>query len=778
MTDEPRGKAGQGITFKLADKATEPQPSAKLPQAAAKPDETAAPKALPPGAVHQLRQPEAPEPPRLDIPPGDVTWDAPLLICLSTLCGLMQRPMSTSALVSGLPMDKAGFTPALFIRAAERAGLLARLVKRKLEQISPLNLPCVLVLKGGNALVLTKVRSTGEFEVISPEGERAKTTIRTADLEKEYAGYAIFAKVENIADVVVDEFADIHQGSWFWRVIARLWPVYSHVIIASLVVNLFAIASPLFAMNIYDRVVPNNAVETLWVLAIGVGVVFAFDFLLRTLRAYFVDSAGKSADIVLARHLFAHVLSMQYDKRPASTGAFASNLRDYEQVRDFITSATLIALIDMPFALVFVAGVYFIAGPLALIPIAGGILIILIGLAIQLPLKRSVQKTQHEAAQKHAVLVESIEGLDTLKINAAEGRAQHLWERVVGQSARTATTVRLLSSTAVHASLAISNIVYVGVIVAGVYAIKEGELTVGGLIAASILASRAMAPMAQVAGLLGRLHQSMSSLRALTRLMRLPTERPADRRFISRSNFRGQIEFKGVSFQYPDQKISALDKTAFFIDAGEKVGIIGRIGSGKSTIARLVLGLYQPSSGAVLIDGTDIRQLDPAETRRRIGCVQQDPFLFSGSVRENISIGAPNIDDTVILRAATIAGVDDFLKRHPLGYDLPVGEHGRQISGGQRQSIAIARALLLDPPILVLDEPTSSMDNATEARFRARLGQIVANKTLVLITHRSSMLQLVDRLIVLDNGKVVADGPKAQVLNSLMQGEIRVAKEG
>jgi ATP-binding cassette subfamily C protein LapB len=274
------------------------------------------------------------------------------------------------------------------------------------------------------------------------------------------------------------------------------------------------------------------------------------------------------------------------------------------------------------------------------------------------------------------------------------------------------------------------------------------------------------------------MHQSMSSLRALTRLMQVPTERPAERRFISRANFRGQIEFKGVSFQYPEQKIAALDKTSFFIDAGEKVGIIGRIGSGKSTIARLMLGLYQPSGGAVLVDGTDIRQLDPAETRRRVGCVQQDPFLFSGTVRENISIGAPHIDDTVILRAATIAGVDDFLKRHPLGYDLPVGEHGRQISGGQRQAIAIARALLLDPPILVFDEPTSSMDNATEARFRARLGQIVANKTLVLITHRSSLLQLVDRLIVLDNGKVVADGPKAQVLNSLMQGEIRVAKEG
>ncbi len=773
MTDDPKGNPASGITVKIAD-----SPRGDAKPAATAPSAEPAPAKPAPAALHQVKVAEGPEPPRLDINPSDVTWDPPLIICLSTLCGLLQRPMSTSALLAGLPIDKAGFTPALFIRAAERAGLVTRLVKRSLEQISPLNVPCVLVLKGGNALVLTRYRSDTEVDVISPEGERAKTTLKIADLNKEYTGYVLFAKAESMPDVVVDEFAEAPAGSWFWRVIKRLWPVYGHVIVASTVVNLFAIASPIFAMNVYDRVVPNNAVETLWVLAIGVGIVFAFDFLLRTLRAYFVDSAGKSADIVLARHLFAQVLGMQYDKRPASTGAFASNLRDYEQVRDFVTSATLIALIDMPFALLFIAGVFIIAGELALIPLGGGLLIILIGFVLQFPLKSLVQKTQREAAQKHAVLVESIEGLDTLKVAGAEGRTQHIWERVVAQSARTATGVRLYSSLAVNSSLVISNLVYVVVIVAGVYQIKEGNLTVGGLIAASILAGRAMAPMAQVAGLLGRLHQSMSSLKALTRLMKLPTERPAGRRFISRSTVRGQIEFKGVSFQYPEQKISALEKASFFVEAGEKVGIIGRIGSGKSTVSRLILGLYQPASGAVLIDGTDIRQLDPAEVRRRIGCVQQDPFLFSGSVRENISIAAPHIDDSVILRAATLAGVDDFLKRHPMGYDLPVGEHGRMISGGQRQAIAIARALLLDPPILVLDEPTSSMDNASEARFRARLGQVVANKTLILITHRSSMLQLVDRLIVLDGGKVVADGPKAQVLNSLMQGEIRVAKEG
>ncbi|MGD9538732.1 MAG: type I secretion system permease/ATPase [Alphaproteobacteria bacterium] len=720
----------------------------------------------------------APEPPRLDISPGDVTWDPPLLVCLSTLCGLLQRPMSTSALIAGLPIDKAGFTPALFVRAAERAGLVSRLVKRGLDQLSPLNLPCVLVLKGQNALILTRIRSDAEVEVISPEGEKAKTVVKTADLEKEYSGYVLFAKVEGMADIVADEFSDLPRGSWFWRTIRRLWPVYGHVILASLVVNLFAIATPIFAMNVYDRVVPNQAVETLWVLAIGVGVVFGFDFILRTLRGYFVDSAGKSADIVMARHLFAHVLGMQYDKRPASTGAFASNLRDYEQVRDFITSATLVALIDMPFALLFILGVFIIAGPLAIVPLGGAAIIIISGVIIQAPLKRLVQKTQHEAAQKHAVLVESIEGLDTLKVSGAEGRAQSIWERVVAQSARTATSVRLFSTIAINISLVTANLVYVVVIVIGVYEIKEGNLTMGGLIAASILSGRAMAPMAQVAGLLARLHQSMSSLRALTRLMNMPTERPVERRFISRTNIRGQLEFKGVSFSYPEQKISALEKISFYVDAGEKVGIIGRIGSGKSTISRLITGLYQPSEGAILLDGTDIRQLDPAEMRRRMGCVQQDPFLFSGTVRENISIGAPHIDDSVILRAATLAGVDDFLKRHPMGYDLPVGEHGRQISGGQRQSIAIARALLLDPPVLVLDEPTSSMDNASEARFRARLAQIVTNKTLILITHRSSMLQLVDRLIVLDGGRVVADGPKAQVLNSLMQGEIRVAKEG
>jgi ATP-binding cassette, subfamily C, bacterial LapB len=311
------------------------------------------------------------------------------------------------------------------------------------------------------------------------------------------------------------------------------------------------------------------------------------------------------------------------------------------------------------------------------------------------------------------------------------------------------------------------------VVVVGVHETAAGRMTVGALVACSILAGRAMAPLAQVAGVLSRYHQSRAALASLDRVMRLPVERPADRRFLHRPQLRGEIEFKRVGFAYPRQKLQALADVSFRIAAGERVGLVGRVGSGKTTVEKLVLGLYEPDEGAVLVDGTDLRQLDPADLRRNIGCVLQDVFLFHGTVRDNLTLGAPFADDRAVLRAAQVAGVEDFVARHPLGFDLNVGERGESLSGGQRQAIAVARALLLDPPILVLDEPTSAMDNGAENRFKQRLGEILAGKTLILVTHRASLLSLVERLIVLDAGRVVADGPKDEVLKALAAGRIR-----
>jgi ATP-binding cassette subfamily C protein LapB len=417
--------------------------------------------------------------------------------------------------------------------------------------------------------------------------------------------------------------------------------------------------------------------------------------------------------------------------------------------------------------------VAWIGGPIALVPAVAVPLVIGVGLLLQVPLNRVVRRTFKETAQKHGVLVESINGLETIKSIGAEGRMQRNWEQFVSSTARSGMRARFLSAFGVNFSALAQNLVTVGVVIFGVYRIGDGLLTVGALVACTIITGRAMAPLAQVAGILTRYHQARASYDALNLVMALPIERPPQNRFLHRPELHGEVEFKNVTFSYPGQKFPALDGVSFVIKPGERVGLIGRIGSGKTTIEKLVLGLYEPDEGAVLVDGTDLRQLDPADVRRNIGCVLQDVFLFHGTVRDNITLGAPFADDQAVLRAAQVAGVEDFVSRHPLGFDLNVGERGESLSGGQRQAVAVARALLLEPPILVLDEPTSAMDNGAESRFKQRLGEILAGKTLLLVTHRASVLSLVERLIVLDAGRVVADGPKDEVLKALAAGRIR-----
>ena len=543
--------------------------------------------------------------------------------------------------------------------------------------------------------------------------------------------------------------------------------------LAAVLLNLFALASPLFIMNVYDRVVPNNAIETLWVLASGVLVVFGFDFLLKVLRGHFVDTAGRIADIKLASAVFAQVMGLQMAARPVSAGAFANDLREFESLRDFFTSASITALVDLPFLLLFIGVIWLIGGWLALVPAIAVPLVLAVGLLLQLPLNRSIRASLREAAQRHGILVESISGLETIKSVGAESRAQGAWERVVAASAKSAGVSRFYAALATHITSLASNLVTVCIVILGVYQIGAGELTTGALIACSILAGRAMAPLAQVAGVLNRYHQARAALDRLDTVMALPVERPADRRFLHRPRIEGALELKHVTFTYPRQNLPALADVSFRIAPGERVGLVGRVGSGKTTVEKLLLGLYAPDSGAVLVDGTELRQMDPADLRRNIGCVPQDLFLFQGTLRENIALAAPHADDEAVLRAARIAGVEEFAARHPMGYDLVVGERGEALSGGQRQAVAIARALLLEPPILVLDEPTSFMDNAAESRFKARLAAELDGRTLVLITHRISLLTLVDRLIVLDAGRVVADGPREEVVKVLAEGQLR-----
>ncbi|MCC7045295.1 MAG: type I secretion system permease/ATPase, partial [Alphaproteobacteria bacterium] len=514
----------------------------------------------------------------------------------------------------------------------------------------------------------------------------------------------------------------------------------------------------------------------LWVLALGVAIAFVFEFALRMLRGYFVDSAGRGADLQLSSSIFERVMAIRMAARPPSAGALASNLRDFESLRDFFSSATLLAVVDLPFCALYIVFIFVIGGWLGVVPLVAVPVILGVGFFLQAPLREVMRQSFEQQTQKHAVLVEAISGIETIKALNAEGRMQRTWESQVEATSLSAHKAHGLSLLSVTFSQIAANLVNCLLVVAGVYLINAGHLTVGGLIACTILSGRAMGPLGQVASLLTRFHQSLNSLRALDRLMHTPTDRAPDRSYIQRPRPLGEIEFKNVTFSYPGQKQPALQNVSFKIAPGQKVGLIGRIGSGKSTIERLVMGFYEPQEGAVLIDGVDARQIDPADLRRSIGCVLQENFLFFGSIRDNVMLGAFHADDAAILRAARLAGVDDFTQRHPLGLDLPVGEGGRALSGGQRQSVAIARALLLDPPILLLDEPTSSMDNSSENRFKARLQDVLPGRTLLLVTHRGSMLTLVDRLMVIDGGKVVANGPKEEVLQALARGQIQATQ--
>jgi len=722
----------------------------------------------------------APETVRSAKPPqwpiGSENPDDPLLGCLLAIARLYERPTSGEALTAGLPVPDTGLDPDLFIRAAERIDLSAGLVKRELDGIPDLVLPCVLLLKDRRACVLVRRLDGGRCELIFPETTRGRSELAADELADRYLGHALFVR-PTVAAVSRDhDEPDAAPQHWFWGTIGRFWRSYIQVALAAALINLFALATPMFTMNVYDRVVPNLATETLWVLAIGITIVYLFDFTIRSLRGYFIDAAGRSADVLLASKIFQQVLGTKLAARPQSTGSFAAELREFESLRDFMTSITMTAVVALPFVFLFIIAIWWVAGWVALVPLAAVPMVVAVGLLIQIPLNNVIKRNLRESAQKHAILVEAIGGIETIKSARGESRMQRRYETFVGKSAETAMWSRTLSAVAVNFSLFAQNLVTVGVVIVGVYLIMAGQLTVGGLVACSMLAGRAIAPLGQVAGLLARFQQSKASFQTLTRIMAAPVERPPGANFLSRPRLHGEIEFRKVTFGYPGQTVPILDNVSFRVAPGERVAILGRIGSGKTTIEKLVAGFFEPQSGTILIDGVDIRQIDPVDLRRNIGCVLQEVHLFSGTARENIVLSLPHADDAHILAAAQIAGCDEWISRHPQGYDLPVGEGGSRLSGGQRQTIGIARAILPDPPILLLDEPTSHMDHASEVRFRLRFEPYIKGKTVLLVTHRSSLLSLVDRIVVIDNGRVVADGPREQVVQALSQGKIRAAQ--
>jgi ATP-binding cassette subfamily C protein LapB len=647
-------------------------------------------------------------------------------------------------------------------------------------------LPCILVLEKGQACILWDVKYPAKhppkkepghavelhpettFVVQFAETEDAREHIPLARMRDLYAGYAFFVRPVARTDDRAGP-AEINTArDWFWGALKEHKRLYKEVALAAVLINIFALVSSLFTMNVYDRVVPNAAFDTLWVLAAGVATVYTFDFILKNLRAQFLDFAGRKADIKISASLFEQILGMTMAARPASAGVLASNMREFEGLRDFFTSATLVALIDLPFIVTFILLILVIAGPwVALVPTICVPLVILFGYLMQRPLAKIMKESMMESALKNALLFEAISGLETVKVQAAEGHTQRKWEELNEKSSRTGMKSRKLSSFAMNFTMYIQQLASAAVVIVGVYQIVEGNITMGALIASVILSGRAMAPLAQVAGLLTRMSQSRQALIQLDDLMKRPVERPAGKHFISMPAIKGNVEFRDVVFKYPGQTIPALNHVSFTINPGDRIGVIGAVGSGKTTLERLLLNLYQPDSGSVQIDGTDVRQIDPGDLRRSVGAVQQSPQLFYGTVRENITMGHETAPDRSVLRAADLAGVMEFLRETQAGLDTQVGERGEALSGGQRQAVAIARALLYDPPVLILDEPTASLDPASEQRLMKRLGVLCENKTTILITHKGTMLGLVNKIILLDRGRVVDFGPKDDVIRKL-----------
>lgn len=699
------------------------------------------------------------------------THDDPLLDALMIICKMHNIATSRTVLTTGLPLETHSLTLEAFPRAAGRAGLKARVVQRPLDNITALSLPAILLLKNDQAAVLIGWDDNQQARLLPSETEGGEITLSRETLAENYSGRAIFISPEHEFDAQPTATLP-RTTAWFQDTLKLSKFLYFDAVIASFLINLVALCAPLFVMNVYDRVVPNQATATLWVLAIGVSIAFVFDFVLKILRGICLDLAGKKTDLVVSSALFERLLGMKMKLRPKRVGSFAQNFQEFQSIRDFLSSLTLTAFIDFPFTLLILLVIGVIGGPLVLIPLLSYPLALLVSWLIQRPLMSRVQKTYQLANERQAMLVETLTGLDAIKINNAQSERQYQWEHLTGQLSKLELRVKSLSYVAVNFTSWLQQASGVAIIVAGVYVIIGGNLSMGGLIACYLLHRRAMMPIGQLCSLITRYQRARMTKSTIDRMMGLEQEVQEGEVPLKRETLSGAIELRDVTFCYPGNQYASLSNVSLVIKPGEKVGIIGRSGSGKSSLAKLLVGFYQPDSGSVLIDGIDLRQIDVHDLRHNIGYAPQDIHLFNGTLRENLLYGASYVDDETMLRVANLTGVHEFARRHPSGYNMQVGERGMSLSGGQRQAVTLARALLLDPPVLLMDEPTSSMDNTSEDLIKKALAPVISNKTLLLVTHRASLLSLVDRLIIVDNGKIIADGPKESVMNALKKGQI------
>jgi ATP-binding cassette subfamily C protein LapB len=682
-----------------------------------------------------------------------------------------QKNISKDSLVSGVLSHGMKMNLESFLKSSSRVGLITKVVERKIDDISQLALPSLLLLKKERACVLLDIDFQEKKVKVFIPGLGGETVLTFERLAEEYTGQLVLIKNDYRFKNHVHTKVDIDKpNQWFIGAMKRNKHIYTRVLYAAIVINLFVLAVPLFTMNVYDRVLPNNAIDTLWVLATGVFLVLGFDFLLKVIRSHYIGLANKRADIVMQNKIFDHLLNIKLDQKPASTGMFLSRLQSFESVREFFTTATIAALVDLPFVFIFIAVIFFIGGPIGWIAIATIVITFAFSFYMQRPIRDLIEKSAKEDQIKLTALNESVTGLEIIKSVRGQNRMKTQYENALNQTAYFNEKSQHLSQTVTYFTAFISQLSSIAIVIAGVYLASIGEITMGAIIAAMMLNGRVIQPVSQIVSMIIRYDRTMLSLNNIDEIMSMDVEKNQAKTYLSRSNLDGDINFKDVTFSYNEQNYQALSNINLTIKKGERVAIIGKIGSGKTTLAKLIMNLYSPTKGSVLIDGSDVRQIDPVDLRKSVGYVPQEPFLFLGTIKDNLTIGQNFASDDEIIEASKLAGLDRFLGKHEAGFDLMVGERGDGLSGGERQSITLARAILAKPNFLLFDEPTNAMDTQTEQMFIKNMESVIEDRTLVIATHKMSILKLVDRVIVLHDGKIVADGPKDKVLTSLKGG--------
>jgi ATP-binding cassette, subfamily C, bacterial LapB len=680
--------------------------------------------------------------------------ESSLILAVQNILSLSGFAFSQGAIRDLPEMISESFDPKAAVAALRHVGFEASLGEMAPTALKASLCPLIAFANTGEAIVVDTVDEDGVALVrhFPANSAPVEERISVPELAVHLNAYFILSRKIHTSARIKD------KNDWFWGSLLQGRWLYGQVFVAAALTNFLGLSTSLFIMVVYDRVVPNEAIESLIALTIGVLIALSFEFVIKTLRAQFVDKAGRRADARMTRLIFDKILDMKLDTRRQKSGAMASIVREFDTLREFFTSATLVAVVDLPFIFLFIWVISLIAGPLALIPLVAVPIVIATGLVIQPFLARITEGSMKSNMSKQSVLVETLNGLETVQATGSGRLMRKRFEESSDAQSELGLKSRMLSQFAINSAASVQQLAQIATIFYGVFLIQDGTITMGAMIAAVILGGRTLAPLSQLASAMSRANGAREAYRSLSSIMAAKHDADtATRPRLSRPHLAGSIELKNVSYSFPGSTSPVLRNISLKIPAGQKVALVGRMGSGKSTLSRLISGLIEPTEGSVLIDGVDLRQIDKSDVRRNLGVMLQETWLFSGTVKENLQMGFFEYDDAHLLNIAKISGVDEFVGSHPQGYDMELQERGEGLSGGQRQSINLARALLHDPNLLVLDEPTSSMDTATERSVIERLGSWIGERTLVMVTHRNTLLQLADRVLVVEQGQIIAD---------------------